>query len=59
MTWTEWLDSDYNTDGMLFMHEKSYYPTTVDKQVLCMAENGATVSGTDKIIANHSYFLCD
>lgn len=59
MTWTEWIDSDYNTDGMLFMHEKGYYPTTVNNQVLSMAEIGATVSGTEKIIANHSYFLCD
>lgn len=58
MTWDEWLDTAYNTDGLLLKQGSGI--TTNHNQVLCLSEDLAgAIKLTDEIIADHSYFLCD
>lgn len=50
MTWSDWVNSSYNTDGFIIENNKIYHPNYEDTSV-------SSVYASDVIIANNSYHI--
>lgn len=59
MTWSEWIDSDYNTDDTWIIYTNGYIQKSdeTDHTMRVASEEtvASSVKSTDEIFANHSY----
>ena len=57
MTWREWVNSEYNTDGACVYNEASDTIRFVEYDLEVLSPSNAPVKGSDSIIAGYFYYL--
>ena len=57
MTWREWVDSEYNTDGACVYNEATDTIRFVEYSLDVLSPSNAPVKGSDSIITGYFYYL--
>ena len=57
MTWREWVNSEYNTDGACVYNEAGDTIRFVEYSLDVLSPSNAPVKGTDTIISGYFYYL--
>ena len=57
MTWREWVNSEYNTDGACVYNEAGDTIRFVEYSLNVLSPSNAPVKGADTIIPNYFYYL--
>ena len=57
MTWREWVNSEYNTDGACVYNGASDTIRFVEYDLEVLSPSNAPVKGSDSIIAGYFYYL--
>ena len=57
MTWREWVNSEYNTDGACVYNETADTVRFVEYSLDVLSPSNAPVKGSDSIISGYFYYL--